>query len=430
MLRVIKRILGWTGAVIAVLLFVGMFAKNPASDEEPKEQNIVSSTPVVSQESVVSYSVEQEAVVSNIVEAESETDPSDAEPNESISNFSIHFIDVGQGDATLILCDGEAMLIDAGGFASGTSVQLYLKKQGVTKLKLVVGTHPDSDHIGGLDVILTKFDCETVLLTDIVSDNKAYQEVLDALAYKNYQITVPKWGDSYTLGSAVCNVIGPIDPDEEDRNSSIVCKVEYGNTSFLLSGDAEAEEERQIVETGADLRATVYHAGHHGSKTSSCDDWLKAISPEAVVISCGADNPYGHPHGETLAAFRQLGADVYRTDEQGTVVVTSDGERLSWSCDPSKTWLPGTVSVNASETVSSMEPEESKEDTIYTTEPEESKEEAEAQVTYVLNKNTKKFHKPNCSSVTDIKQKNRLDVDLTREEVIDMGYVPCKRCKP
>ena len=407
MLRVIKRILGWTGAVIAVLLFVGMFAKNPASDEEPKEQNIVSSTPVVS----------QEAVVSNSVEQESETDPSNAEPNESISNFSIHFIDVGQGDATLILCDGEAMLIDAGGFASGTSVQLYLKKQGVTKLKLVVGTHPDSDHIGGLDVILTKFDCETVLLTDKVSDNKAYQEVLDALAYKNYQITVPKWGDSYTLGSAVCNVIGPIDPDEEDRNSSIVCKVEYGNTSFLLSGDAEAEEERQIVESGADLRATVYHAGHHGSKTSSCDDWLNAIAPEAIVISCGADNPYGHPHAETLATFRQLGADVYRTDEHGTIVVTSDGERLSWSWDPSETWLAGTGSVNPSETASSME-------------PEESREEATEQITYVLNKNTNKFHKPNCSSVADIKQKNRLDVDLTREEVIDIGYVPCKRCKP
>lgn len=407
MLRVIKRILGWTGAVIAVLLFVGMFAKNPASDEKPKKQNIVSSTPIVSQEAVVSISVEQE----------SETDPSNAEPNESISNFSIHFIDVGQGDATLILCDGEAMLIDAGGFASGTSVQLYLKKQGVTKLKLVVGTHPDSDHIGGLDVILTKFDCETVLLTDIVSDNKAYQEVLDALAYKNYQITVPKWGDSYTLGSAVCNVIGPIDPDEEDRNSSIVCKVEYGNTSFLLSGDAEAEEERQIVESGADLRATVYHAGHHGSKTSSCDDWLNAIVPEAIVISCGADNPYGHPHAETLATFRQLGADVYRTDEHGTIVVTSDGECLSWSCDPSETWLAGTGSVNPSETASSME-------------PEESREEATEQITYVLNKNTNKFHKPNCSSVTDIKQKNRLDVDLTREEVIDIGYVPCKRCKP
>ena len=280
MLRASKRILRWTGAVIVVLLFVGMFAKNPASDEKSKEQNIVSSTPVVS----------QEAVVSNSVEQESETDPSNAEPNESISNFSIHFIDVGQGDATLILCDGEAMLIDAGGFSSGTSVQLYLKKQGVTKLKLVVGTHPDSDHIGGLDVILTKFDCETALLTDKVSDNKAYQEVLDALAYKNYQITVPKWGDSYTLGSAVCNVIGPIDPDEEDRNSSIVCKVEYGNTSFLLSGDAEAEEERQIVEAGADLRATVYHAGHHGSKTSSFGDWLNAIAPEAIVISCGADN--------------------------------------------------------------------------------------------------------------------------------------------
>ena len=228
---------------------------------------------------------------------------------------------------------------------------------------------------------------------------------------------MPKWGDSYTLGSAVCNVIEPIDPDEEDRNSSIVCKVEYGNTSFLLSGDAEAEEERQIVETGADLRATVYHAGHHGSKTSSCDDWLKAISPEAVFISCGADNPYGHPHGETLAAFRQLGADVYRTDEQGTVVVISDGERLSWSCDPSETWLAGTGSVNPSETASSME-------------PEESREEATEQITYVLNKNTNKFHKPNCSSVTDIKQKNRLDVDLTREEVIDIGYVPCKRCKP
>ncbi|MGN0424407.1 MAG: MBL fold metallo-hydrolase [Acetatifactor sp.] len=428
MLRAMKRILGWTGAAIAVLLFVGMFAKEPVSDEKPAEQTIVCSNPIVSQEPVVSSDAEQESVVSSSVERV--TDPSDGETEKSISSFSIHFIDVGQGDATLIQCDGESMLIDAGGFVSGTAVQLYLKKQGVTKLKIVLGTHPDADHIGGLDVILTKFDCETVLLTDKVSDNKAYQEVLDALAHRNYQSTVPKWGDSYTLGSAVCTVIGPIDPDGEDRNSSIVCKVEYGNTSFLLSGDAEAEEERQIMDTGADLSATVYHAGHHGSKTSSCDDWLKAISPEAIVISCGADNPYGHPHAETLAAFRQLGADVYRTDEQGTIVVTSDGECLSWSCEPSETWLAGTSTVNESETAASMKPEESKEEITSAREPEESKEETADQITYVLNKNTKKFHKPKCSSVTDIKQKNRLDVDLTREEVIDMGYVPCKRCKP
>ena len=347
--------------VLLVLFLAGILTANPepsqqiTANDQPPTQSLSqesASQPVESElpasitsddtpvlEAKESIEVASPDIASSEWLSEESAEPSveaslEAEQQQLTGEFSMHFIDVGQGDATLILCDGEAMLIDAGGVDYGTTVQLYLEKQGVRKLKMIVGTHSDADHIGGLDVILTKYDCEKVFLLDGDKDNKAYREVLDALAYKNMHPTIPDFGDSFTLGNAICTVLGPISKETDKRNSSIVWKVEYGKTSFLLSGDTEAAEECEIVSSGEDLRSDVYHAGHHGSKTSSCDTWLKAICPEAIVISCGTDNPYGHPHAESLAAFRQIGAKVYRTDEQGSIVVTSDGEKISWSCTP------------------------------------------------------------------------------------------------
>ena len=324
------------------------------------------------------------------------------ETMEQEGKFAMHFIDVGQGDATLVECDGEYMLIDAGDVNKGTTVQLYLTKQNVPKLNYVVGTHPDADHIGGMDVILTKYDCDTILMTDKTSDSKAYREVMDVIEYRNYKVTVPKTGDTFRLGSALCTVLGPVKNNNDDNNSSIVLKIQYGDTSFLLSGDAEEDEEQEIIDSGADLKADVYHAGHHGSRTASSAEWNQFISPDAVVISCGAGNAYGHPHEETLAAFRQMGVDVYRTDEQGSIVVSSDGKQLTWNCDAVQT-----------QTVVEHESEEISSDT-----------------TYIVNRNTRKFHNPSCSSVSDIKPENKMEVIATREEMIDMGYDTCKKCNP
>ena len=341
------------------------------------------------------------------------------------SDFSMHFIDVDQGDATLIGCDGEWMLIDAGDNTKGTTVQLYLKKHNVSKLKYVIGTHPDADHIGGLDVIITKFDCENIFMPDKTSDSKEYKELLDAIKYRNYNITVPQVGNTFSLGSASCIVLGPIALSESNNNNSIVVKVKYKDTSFLLSGDAESEEEQEIVDSGVELKSNVYHAGHHGSKTSSGFEWLNKISPESVVISCGRENSYGHPHRESLDAFKEIGADIYRTDEQGNIVVTSDGKNLIWSTDPSRTLRAGLEennTISESTFVRGIIEE--------TIESEVSINTDSSLTTYILNNNSMKFHYPDCDSVPKIKDKNKEEILTTRDELIKKGYEPCKICNP
>lgn len=152
----------------------------------------------------------------------------------AVSEMTVHYLDVGQGDCVLVSCDGESMLIDAGDNNQGTKIQNYLKKQGVTKLKYAVGTHPDADHIGGLDVILYKFDCGTVMMPDVSKNTATYRDVVDTMKQKGYRNTVPEPGDSFQLGDAVCTVLGPEESYEDANNNSIVLKVEHGENSFLL----------------------------------------------------------------------------------------------------------------------------------------------------------------------------------------------------
>lgn len=261
-------------------------------------------------------------------------------PSEA-SELTVHFLDVGQGDCTLIVCDGEAMLIDAGNNDKGTTVQLYLTKQGVESLKYVIGTHPDADHIGGLDVILYKLDCETVIMPDKSSETATYRDVLDAMESKGLRNTLPVVGDTYALGSATFTIVSPSKSYDDSNNCSVAVLLTHGENSFLFTGDAESEAENDMLETGLSLNADVYKAGHHGSSSSSTETFLETIKPEYAVISCGTENPYGHPHAETLNHLREMGVRVFRTDEQGTIIVTSDGSTLTWNCSPSETWQSG-----------------------------------------------------------------------------------------
>lgn len=254
-------------------------------------------------------------------------------------SLEVHFLDVGQGDATLIKCGEHAMLIDTGEEGKGTAIQYYLEKQGVERLDYMVLTHPDSDHIGSADVVITKFEVGQVLMPDYEKSNSTYRKLIETLDYKRLQpirvrpIRVQP-GSSFTLGTAVCTILGPVDEYEDSNNSSIVLLVEHGNNRFLFTGDAEEEAEADVLEycnaNGISIQADVYKAGHHGSNTSSGDTFLDAVAPKAAVISCGIDNDYGHPHEETLERLHNRGIQVFRTDEQGTVVVVSDGENLVW----------------------------------------------------------------------------------------------------
>lgn len=258
------------------------------------------------------------------------------------SGLEIHYLDVGQGDSTLILCDGHAMLIDAGDNDKGTAVQSYLEGQGVTALDYVIGTHPDADHIGGLDVILYKFDCQMVMMPDFEKDTRTYDDVVQTMKQKRYKNTLPEVGTVYELGSAVFTIVAPNGEYGDDANDySVGILLQHGKNRFLFTGDAEEASEADMLENGIDLEADVFKASHHGSRTANTEEFLQTVDPDYVVISCGQDNSYGHPHAEVMNRLRAMGISVFRTDEQGTIVAYSDGTEITFNMSPDESWKAG-----------------------------------------------------------------------------------------
>lgn len=330
------------------------------------------------------------------------------------SYFKIYFIDVGQGDAALILCDGSAMLIDGGNPEESSLIYSFLKEQSLDRLDYIVCTHAHEDHAGGLSGALNYAVADQALVPATESDGEAYADFLKYLDKQDATVTVPTAGDSFPLGSAQMEVLGPIRPDaEEPNNTSIVLRVVYGNTSFLFTGDAQREEEQDILASGCAMQSTVLKVGHHGSATSTTYPFLREVMPQYAVISVGKDNPYGHPTEETLSRLRDADVTVFRTDLQGDILCTSDGETVTFSVQKNED--ADTIGLGPNSTA--QEPEEPSA--------------AEAQrTTYILNTNTHKFHYPFCSSVGAMSEKNKLVLEGTREEIIAMGYSPCKRCSP
>lgn len=249
----------------------------------------------------------------------------------------VHFIDVGQGDAILVEADDAAMLIDAGENNKGSLVVDYLKNHHITKLDYIIGTHPHSDHIGGMDTVLKAFPVDKVILPSVSHTTKTFEDVLDAIEEKNLKITKPLVGTSYSLGSASFTILSPTsEPYQDMNNYSIVIKLTYGKNSFLFTGDAEKLVEKELLKSGLDLSADVLKLGHHGSASSSSQDFLDAVNPSHAVICVGKNNDYGHPHVETMQLMQDLNVKLYRTDLQGTVVFTSDGKTIAVNTSPYK----------------------------------------------------------------------------------------------
>ena len=335
--------------------------------------------------------------------------------------LEVHYIDVGQGDATLIKCGSHAMLIDGGNNNKGTTVQLYLKKQGVESLDYVIGTHPDADHIGGLDVIVYKYNCEKVIMPDYEKDNKTYQELVDVIHDKNMKITYPVVGEQYALGEAKFTIIAP-NSNSYGGNAndySVAILLEYGKNCFLFTGDAEEASEAEMLTNGIDISADVYKVAHHGSRSASTQEFLNAVHPKYAVISCGEGNSYGHPHAEVLNRLRSMGVDVFRTDEQGSIIASSDGENITWNCSATDSWQSGEQTESDRENSEDENSGNAISDAV-----------TSEQTTYVLNTNTKKFHRETCGSVSQIKEENFQKVQTSREELEQSGYSPCKNCNP
>ena len=238
----------------------------------------------------------------------------------------VHFIDVGQGDSIYIRTPSQDILIDAG--ERGDTVVDYLKGQNVDDLELVIGTHPHSDHIGGLVDVLEEIPAEEVVDPGVVTTSKTYEDYLTLIDARDITFTEGRAGMKRTFeDGTVLEIFSPASPDEDDLNeASVVAKLTYGKISFLFTGDAGTKSEKEMLKSGYPLKSTVLKAGHHGSSTSTSDDFLEAVSPEAAVIPCGAGNSYGHPHKETLEKLEAADIDIYRTDIMGTIVAETDGK--------------------------------------------------------------------------------------------------------
>lgn len=357
--------------------------------------------------------------------------------------LEVHYIDVGQGSATLLKSGRHAMLIDTGDSDQGTKIQLYLTKQGVENLDYLVLTHPDADHIGGAPVIITKFGIGQLFLSNYEKDNKTTQKVRDAMQYKGLTASDCQVGDTFALGNASFTILAPVKEYADSNNASIALMVQNGNNRFLFTGDCEAEAEADLIASGADLSADVYLAGHHGSDTASSQAFMDAVSPTYAVISCGEGNSYGHPHAEVLNRFRSMGIQVFRTDEQGSVIAESDGTGITWNCAPSETWQAGERTKNAqtgaeiqpaneTDAAAAQDMSTAGQSDAVTLPAQEQKpvvaDETPQAGNYIGNRNNGKLHKASCSYLPD--PQNQVPF-TTREEAVEAGYDdPCKRCNP
>ena len=315
------------------------------------------------------------------------------------SSFWVEYIDVGQGDCALVQCDGHYMIIDGGPSKASSTVYTILKNKGIKTIDLMIATHPDEDHIGGLSGALNYASVDMALSPVTSHDTKTFNSLSKYVAKQGKTFTVPKAGDSYTLGSSKIDIIGPIYSSADTNNQSIVAKVTYGANSFIFTGDAEEEEEYSIIRKYKGLNCDVLKVAHHGSNSSTSKAWLNATKPTYAVIPVG-QNSYGHPTQNTIDKLTKAGATIYRTDLQGDITFTSDGKKLSVQTEKNASSFDANAGNGKKGT------------------------------SFILNTNSKKFHYPTCSSVGDMSPKNRKDVSMSRDEIISQGFIPCKRCNP
>ncbi len=290
----------------------------PASMSAPNDTGHADSTTDWTSTSVPSASIEQTAVA-----------PVDGA-------LTVYFFDVGQGDATLLAGPNWTIVIDAGRH-NRSDVVPHLQSAGVESIDLLIGTHPHADHIGQFPQILETFPVREVWMCGDSHSSRTFERALDAILSSGAAYHEPRAGESYRMGSALIEVLHPVELTGNLNESSICVRVTFGQVSVVLTGDAEAASERAMIQRGHNLSAQILRLGHHGSETSSTREFLEAVRPEVAIYSAGEGNSYGHPHDVVLQRLARMGIPVLGTDRHGTIHVQTDGttyqvtsERGSW----------------------------------------------------------------------------------------------------
>ena len=345
------------------------------------------------------------------------------------STFEIYFLDVGQGDAACVICDGAVMLIDGGNKSNSSLIYSFLKSHNIQHLDYIIATHPDADHVGGLAGALNYATAGTAFCTVSDYDSEPFKDFIKYLGYRDCELFVPNSGDSFYLGCATVTIVYPDSGVTKTDNTSIALRIEYGDTSFFFTGDCESDDEIAILRSGYNLKSDVLKVAHHGSKYSTTSNFINAVTPTYAVISVGGNNTYGHPTDDVLSRLKGKGVTLFRTDIHGDIHCTSDGSKVTFDVEKNAdfdTYLAAGGYQNYLEELAAQETE-----SVDRTIPgEENPDETEARVTYIANTNTKKFHYPDCSSVGQMKESNKWYFTGTRDELIELGYDPCGRCHP
>jgi len=257
-------------------------------------------------------------------------------PNAATKKMYVHYINVGQGDSIYIKApNGEDIIIDGG--RDGNKVVSYLKRQHVGDIEVMIATHPDADHIGGLDEVLKAYKVKSFYAPKVSNSTQTYANLLRAVKNEGLKAKTATKGVSLPVKGVSAKFVGPVKSYSDLNDNSAVLRVQYGKKSFLFTGDAEFKAETDMIKSKQYLRSDVLKVGHHGAKTSTSTAFLRAVKPAYAVISVGKGNSYGHPTADTLNRLKTAKVKIFRTDKQGTIVANTDGKNLSFNTKPVNT---------------------------------------------------------------------------------------------
>lgn len=417
-ISIIKRMRGFFVALLAFSFLLTGCAESPANTESTAVSSSIETTQQSTTETTVSVAKETTAELQTTTPATTTTKATTKAPTPKKAQtakkqkLTFTVLNVGQGLSVLIETDGHRLLYDGGDREASSYVVSYLNKHGATSFDYLIASHYDADHINGLVGVLKNYSVRHFLGPDYETDTRTYRSMISTLAQNGIPIRNPEPGDTIKLGDAKITIVAPNSSYYDDSNDySIAIKVTFGSNTFYISGDAETESINEILSYERDIRADVYVAGHHGSRTSITASYLQKIAPKYAIISCGEGNSYGHPHKETLSLLKNQGCKLFRTDLQKEIVITCDGKNYFFNVKPTTNFTPGSGSVKENKTQAATTKKASTDNSV----------------TYIGNKNSQKFHLPSCNSLP--LEKNRIYFN-SRNEAVQSGYEPCKRCNP